>query len=41
MTDNFETAMRRANKKKAVIVALNFGRGAYEEVARPKIEGGL
>jgi len=39
--DNFETAMRRANKKKGIIVAFSFGKGAYEEVARAKLENGL
>jgi DNA modification methylase len=39
--DNFETALQRANKKSGVIVALSFGKGAYEEVARAKLEQGL
>ena len=34
--DNFETAMRRLNKKKGYIVAFSFGKGAVEEVARLK-----
>ena len=34
--DNFETAIRRLNKKKGYIVALSFGKGAIEEVARVK-----
>lgn len=41
VVDNFETAMRRAGKKKGVIVAFSFGKGAYEEVARAKLEEGL
>lgn len=39
--DNFETALTRANKKSGIIVALSFGKGAYEEVARAKLEQGL
>ena len=39
--DNFETAIRRLGKIKGVIVALSFGKGAYEEVARVKNEEGL
>jgi len=31
--DNFETAIKRANKKRGIIVAFSFGKGAYEEVA--------
>jgi len=41
VVDNFETAIRRMNKRKGVIVALSFGKGAYEEVARVKNEEGL
>jgi len=41
VVDNFETAIRRMGKKKGVIVALSFGKGAYEEVARVKNEEGL
>lgn len=41
VVDTFETAMRRRKKKKGVIVAFSFGKGAYEEIARAKIEGGL
>jgi DNA modification methylase len=37
--DNFETAMRRKKATKGYIVALSFGKGAYEEVARVKKEG--
>jgi hypothetical protein len=39
--DNFETALTRANKKTGIIVAISFGKGAYEEVARAKLEQGL
>ncbi len=39
--DNFETAMRRTGKKKGYFVALSFGKGAYEEVARAKNEEGV
>jgi len=39
--DNFETALQRANKNHGIIVALSFGKGAYEEVGRAKLEQGL
>lgn len=39
--DNFETAMRRRGAKKSIIVAFSFGKGAYEEVARTKLQDGL
>ena len=39
--DNFETAIQRMKKDKGVIVALSFGKGAYEEVARAKNQMGL
>jgi len=39
--DNFETALQRANKKSGIIVAISLGKGAYEEVARAKLEQGL
>jgi hypothetical protein len=39
--DNFETAMRRLNKKKGYIVAYSFVKGAYEEAARAKNQDGL
>jgi hypothetical protein len=39
--DNFETAIRRVKKDRGVIVAFSFGKGAYEEVARAKLEEGL
>ncbi len=41
VVDNFETAMRRIGKDTGVIVAFSFGKGAFEEVARVKNEGGL
>jgi DNA modification methylase len=39
--DNFETAMRRVNKKKGYIVAYSFGKGAVEEASRVRNEEGL
>ncbi len=39
--DNFETAMRRMNRKKGYVVAFSFGSGAKEEVARVKNQDGL
>lgn len=39
--DNFETAIRRVNKKKGYIVAYSFGSGAYEEAARVKNQEGI
>lgn len=39
--DNFETAMRRTKAKKGVIVALSFGKGAYEEIARAKLHDNM
>jgi len=41
VVDNFETAIRRMNKNRGVIVAFSFGSGAYEEAARAKNEEGL
>ena len=41
VVDNFETAIRRAKKTKGTIVAISFGRGAHEEVARAKNQDGL
>jgi DNA modification methylase len=41
VVDNFETAMRRRNAKKGVIVAFSFGSGAYEEIARAKNQDGI
>lgn len=38
VVDNFETAMRRRNAKKGVIVAFSFGHGSYDEIARVKLE---
>ncbi len=39
--DNFETAIKRGNKLKGIIVAFSFGKGAYEEVARASNQEGL
>ena len=39
--DNFETAMRRANKNKGYFVAFSFGKGAYEGVAEAKNNRGI
>lgn len=41
VVDNFETAINRDRRKKGYIVALSFGRGAKEEVARAKAHEGL
>jgi len=41
MVDNYETAVRRANKKEGIIIAFSFGKGVYEEVARAKLEDRL
>lgn len=41
VVDNFETAIRRAGKSKGTIVAISFGKGSYEEVARVKNQEGL
>lgn len=38
VVDNFETAMRRKHKAIGYIVAFSFGKGAYEEAARTKLE---
>ena len=35
--DNFETAIKRKKREKGIIVAISFGKGAYEEVARAKL----
>lgn len=40
VVDNFETAIRRINKKKGYIVAYSFVKGAYEEAARAKNQDG-
>lgn len=37
--DNFETAVRRDNKKRGFVVAFSFTRGAHEEAARVKHQG--
>ena len=36
VVDNFKSAIARAKKNKGYIVALSFGKGAVEEVARIK-----
>jgi len=41
VVDNFETAMRRVKAKRGIIVAFSFSKGAYEEVARAKLQEGL
>jgi DNA modification methylase len=41
VVDNFETAMRRKHKATGYIVAFSFGKGAYEEAARAKLEDKL
>jgi len=41
VVDNFETAMRRKHKATGYIVAFSFGKGAYEEAARTKLEDNL
>lgn len=41
VVDNFETAIKRAKKKRGVIVAFSFGKGAHEEVARAKTHDGV
>lgn len=39
--DNFETAIKRMDRDKGVIVAFSFGKGAHEEAARAKNKEGL
>lgn len=39
--DLFETSLRRVKKDSGVIVALSFGKGAYEEVARAKLRDNI
>lgn len=41
VVDNFETAIRRINKKKGYIIAYSFVKSAYEEAARAKNQDGL
>lgn len=41
VVDNFETALRRKKKTKGVIVGFSFTKGAYEEIARAKLQGNL
>ena len=38
VVDNFETAIRREHKTIGYIIAFSFGKGAYEEAARAKLE---
>ena len=33
--------IRRVKKDRSVVIAFSFGKGAYEEVARAKLEDGL
>ena len=37
--DNFETAVTRDGKKRGIVIAFSFGRGAHEEAARIRREG--
>ena len=39
--DNFESAIRRAHKNKGYVVAFSFGKGAIEQVASLKNQGGI
>lgn len=41
VVDNFETALRRVKKKKGIIVAFSFTKGAYAEVARAGAQEGV
>ena len=41
VVDNFETAIRRRKQKQGIIVALSFGKGAYEEIARAELHDGI
>lgn len=41
VVDEFVAAIQRERRSKGVIVALSFGRGAFEEVARLRNEGGV
>jgi hypothetical protein len=41
VVDNFETAMKRIDQKKGVIIGFSFTKGAYEEVARARQEEGI
>jgi DNA modification methylase len=41
VVDNFESAIDRAGRKKGLIVAFSFGKGAHEEVARLKSAKGV
>jgi len=39
--DNFETAIRRRKQSKGIIIALSFGKGAYEEIARAQLHDNI
>ena len=41
MIDGFLGVLQREKTKRGIIVALSFGKGAYEEVARAKRENGV
>jgi len=41
VVDNFETAIRRRNAKKGIIVAFSFGKGAFGEVARARLHDNI
>ena len=41
VVDNFETALKRVNRNRGIIIAFSFGKGAYEEVARAKMKDGI
>ena len=41
VVDNFHSAILREKKTKGMIVALSFGAGAFEEVARLKNQEGV
>jgi hypothetical protein len=41
VVDNFETALRRVNKKNGTVVAFSFGKGANEEASRAKLHDKL
>jgi tRNA G10 N-methylase Trm11 len=41
VVDNFETAIRRRKATKGIVVAFSFGKGAYEEIARVRLQEGL
>ena len=41
VVDSFETAIKKVKKDRGMIVAFSFDGGAYEEVARARLEDGL